>query len=255
VYHQRLSGNHYEMGRKMGTIFKKSNVRFTIKLDPFQSNHGRECGKVLKKYFPEAAEEIKGITDTIGYDNDIFTSWMMCMGSCLDIENGHCADVRGCTAFSFTYKNQIYHARNNDLPPFLKNISKSVYYRPQNGNSFILNTSSFINGEEGINNWGLVAAMTFVLPRLDEIKPGINSVFLVRYILEKCKNVDEGIRALRELPVASSCNIILTDRIGKIVVLECNPLNVTIRYPEKSSTGESFIVTVNHFTSQEMWSK
>jgi predicted choloylglycine hydrolase len=253
MYHPRFNGNHYEMGRKMGNIFKKNNVQFSIKLDPFQTRHGRECGELLRKHFPEAAEEIQGVTDTIGYDNNVFTSWMMCMGSCLDIDNGGVVEVRGCTAFSFTHNDEIYHARDNDLPPFLKNISKSAYYRPQNGNSFILNTSSFINGEEGINNCGLVAAMTFVLPKLDEIKPGINSVFLVRYILEKCKTVDEGIRVLKELPIASSCNILLTDRSGKMVVAECNPLKMHIRYPEKSKTGESFIITVNHFTSKEMW--
>jgi predicted choloylglycine hydrolase len=175
------------------------------------------------------------------------------MGSCLDIDNGDCVETRGCTAFSFTHNDQIYHARNNDLPPFLKRISKSVYYRPRNGNSFILNTSSFINGEEGMNNCGLVAAMTFVIPKLDEIKPGINSVFLVRYILEKCQTVDESIRALRELPIASSCNIILTDKSGKMVVAECNPLKINIRNNKKNRTGESFIITVNHFTSKKMW--
>lgn len=253
MYHPRFSGNHYEMGRKLGKIFNKSNARFPIKLDPFQRKHGRECGVLLKKHFPEAAEEIQGITDTMGYDNDLFTSWMMCMGSCLAIENGDCVEVRGCTAFSFTHKGQIYHARDNDLPPFLKKISKSIYYRPQNGNHFLLNTSSFINGEEGINDCGLVAAMTFVLPRLDEIRPGINSVFLVRYILEKCRTVDESIHALRELPVASSCNIILTDRGGKMVVAECTPEEIHIRTPEKTGSGENFIITVNHFTSEEMW--
>lgn len=253
MYHPRFSGNHYEMGRKMGNIFKTNNAQFSIKLDSFQTKHGKECAELLKKHFPEAAEEIQGVTDTIGFDNDVFTSWMMCMGSCLDINNADCVEVRGCTAFSFTHHDQIYHARNNDLPPFLKDISKSVYYRPQNGNSFIMNTSSFINGEEGINNCGLVVAMTFVHPKLDEIKPGINSVFLVRYILEKCKTVDEGIRILRELPMASSCNILLTGRSGKMVVVECNPLKIHVRYPETSKTGEGFIITVNHFTSREMW--
>jgi len=37
----------------------------------------------------------------------------------------------------------------------------------------ILNTSSFINGEEGINNYGLVVAMTFVKPNINEIVPGL----------------------------------------------------------------------------------
>ena len=253
MYHPRLSGDHYEMGRKMGAIFKRSNARFPIKLDSFQIKHGRQCKAILGKHFPEVVEEIRGVTDTIGYDSDNFTSWMMCMGSCLDIHNSDCTEVRGCTAFSFTKNDQVFHARDNDLPPFLKKISKSIYYRPRNGNRFILNTSSFINGEEGINHRGLVAAMTFVIPRVDEIRPGINSVFLVRYILEKCDTVDDGVRALKKLPIASSCNIILTDKSRKMVVVECNPFKINIRYPGKSKTGEDFIVTVNHFTSKQMW--
>jgi predicted choloylglycine hydrolase len=241
------------MGQKMGTIFKKFNARFPIKLDAFQTRFGRESGKLLHQFFPEVTREIKGITDVIGINNELFTSWMMCMGCCLDIQDGNQAEARGCTAFSFVYNGQVYHGRNNDLPPFLKNVSKSVYYQPDHKISFILNTSSFTNGEEGINQYGLVAAMTFVMPKISEIKPGINSVFLVRYLLENCKTVDEGIAALKKLPIASSCNILLTDKNGNMVVAECNPLTIHLRQPDKSNHGEPFIITVNHFTSPEMW--
>jgi predicted choloylglycine hydrolase len=162
MYHPRFKGKHYVMGQKMGNIFKKNNANFPIKLDKFQIEFGKESGKLLKQYFPEAVAEIKGITDVIGYDKELFTSWMMCMGCCLDIDNGDCVEVRGCTAFSFVNNKEVYYGRDNDLPPFLKKISKSVYYKPENKISFILNTSSFVNGEEGINQYGLVAAMTFV---------------------------------------------------------------------------------------------
>ncbi len=253
MYHPRFKGNHYHMGRKMGEILKKCNAQFPIRLDPFQTKFGMESGRLLKRFFPEAAAEIEGITDVIGYDNGLFTAWMMCMGCCLDIQEGDSVEVRGCTAFSFTHSDQVYYGRNNDLPPFLKKISKSVYYQPENKHSFILNTSSFVNGEEGINQYGLVAAMTFVTPKLEEIKPGLNSVFLVRYLLENCKTVNEGIAALRELPIASSCNLLLTDGSGKMAVVECNPLRIQVRYPEKDANGDSFIITVNHFSSKEMW--
>jgi predicted choloylglycine hydrolase len=253
MYHPRLKGNHYEMGQKMGTLFKKANVKFSIKLDPFQIKYGKESGKLLKQLFPEAASEIKGITNIIGYDNEIFTAWMMCMGCCLDLRDEESHEVRGCTAFSFESDGQFYHGRDNDLPPFLKKTSMSIYYVPKNSNRFILNTSSFVNGEEGLNEYGLVAAMTFVQPILNEIKPGINSVFLVRYILEKCKTVNEGINSLRNIPIASSCNIIMTDKTGNMAVVECNPNKINIRHPEKNKNGECFIVTVNHFTSKTMW--
>jgi predicted choloylglycine hydrolase len=240
------------MGQKMGTIFKNSHARFPIQLDPFQTQFGRESGKLLKHFFPEAVEEIRGVTDVLGIDNEIFTAWMMCMGCCMYNLGGDSVEVRGCTAFSFMHNGQITHARNNDLPPFLKEVSKSIFYQPQGKYRFILNTSSFINGEEGINERGLVAAMTFVMPKLEEIRPGINSVFLVRYLLENCATVDEGLAAIKKLPIASNCNILLTDRSGKMFVSECSPLKTHIRQPEKNNHGEQFIITVNHFTTPQM---
>lgn len=241
------------MGQKLGSIFIKAGARFSINLDSFQQEHGRKSGRILQEVFPEAAAEIKGITDSLGYNNELFTSWMMCMGCCLDLHDEESHEVRGCTAFSFESGGRFYHGRDNDLPPFLKKTSMSIYYAPEKGNRFILNTSSFVNGEEGINEQGLVVAMTFVKPKIEEIKPGMNSVFMVRYLLEKCKNADEALSLLTNLPVASSCNIILTDKNGKMAVSECNPARINVRYPEKNKKGEHFIVTVNHFTSEEMW--
>jgi hypothetical protein len=45
----------------------------------------------------------------------------------------------------------MYYGRNNDLPHYLKDGSKSEIYNPTGGNKFNITTSSFINGEEGIN--------------------------------------------------------------------------------------------------------
>jgi len=253
LYHPRFKGKPYEMGQKMGHIFKRNNAQFPINLDEFQLEYGKQSAIILEEYFPEATAEIKGITDVIGYDNILFTSWMMCMGCCLDLNEEESIEVRGCTAFSIIHNDRIIHGRNNDLPPYLKKVSKSIFYKPYKKLSFILNTSSFINGEEGINEAGLLVAMTFVKPKIEEIKPGLNSVFLVRYILENCENVNEGIKALEKLPIASSCNIIMTDKQSNMVVVECNPLQMHIRYPESNKNGIKFIITVNNFTSKEMW--
>lgn len=186
------------------------------------------------------------------YPHDKFLAWMMCMGCCLDIDENRCAEVRGCTAFAFTCAGKTYYARTNDLPPFLKKISKSILYQPEDGNTFLLNTSSFTNGEEGMNEHGLVAAMTFAVPKLAEIKPGLNSVFLVRYLLEKCRTVDEGISAIQRLPVSSNCNILIADKTGRMVVVECNPFEKHVRIPQVNEYGNKFIITVNELLSSEM---
>ena len=240
------------MGRKLGEMFKEEQSHFPIKLNTFQREFGQESGKLLMEYFPEASEEIQGIIDVIHQNHELFTSWLLCMGCCLRIREKHNVEVRGCTAFSFIHGNQIYYGRDNDLPPYLKHVSKSIYYEPTKKHRFILNTSSFVNGEEGINEHGLVVAMTFVLPVMEEIQPGLNALFLVRYILEHCKTVQDGIHALQTFPIASSCNLLLADKANDMVVAECSPFEIHLRYPEENDHGDHFIVTVNHFTSEEM---
>ncbi|MCW8965641.1 MAG: C45 family autoproteolytic acyltransferase/hydrolase [Candidatus Pacearchaeota archaeon] len=247
-----LSKSPYQNGKELGKYFLKHKTRFPIKLNKFQKEYGKESVKLLEKFFPEATEEIRGITDTIKQDYEIFASWLMCMGCCLIFRENHNVEVRGCTAFSFVHNNKIYYGRNNDLPPYLKEVSKSIFYNSKNKNKFILNTSSFVNGEEGINEFGLVVAMTFVIPKKGEVKPGFNSLFLVRYILENCKTVEEGIKSLQKLPIASSCNILLADRKKEMVIVECHPDKINIRKSDKNKNGEKFVVTVNHFTSKSM---
>lgn len=248
MYHLRFKGSHYEMGVKRGTIFNKCGITFPLHLDEFQINHGRQSEKLLREYFPEVCEEIRGVTDTIGADYLTFTSWMLCMGCCMyNLEDNIPVEIRGCTAFAFNKNGKVIYGRNNDLPPFLKDGSKSEIYAPDDANIFNLTTSSFINGEEGLNEHGLAVAMTFVLTELNSIRAGFNSCFVVRYLLEKAKDTDEALKMLMKLPMSSNCNILLADKNGKMLVVECTPTEKHIRCPENN-----IICTVNSFTSSKM---
>ena len=56
------------MGVKRGTIFQRANISFPLHLDSFQLEHGTQSEKILRKFFPEVCEEIRGVSDTIGAD-------------------------------------------------------------------------------------------------------------------------------------------------------------------------------------------
>ena len=151
------------MGVKRGMIFKRNNISFPMHLDSFQLGHGVKSEKRLKEIFPEVCEEIRGVCDTIGADYTVFVSWMLCMGCCMyNLQDNIPVEIRGCTAFAYSKDGRMIYGRNNDLPPYLKDSSKSEIYAPSNGNRFNITTSSFINGEEGLNEHGLAVAMTFV---------------------------------------------------------------------------------------------
>ena len=109
------------------------------------------------------------------------------------------------------------------MPPFLQDGSKSEIYVPKNGNRFNITTSSFINGEEGLNEYGLAVAMTFVMTAPQKIQAGFNSCFIVRYLLEKAKDTKQALSLLCNLPIACNCNILLADKSGRMVVVECTP--------------------------------
>lgn len=252
MYHLRLKGTHYQMGVKRGTIFQKAHISFPLQLDKFQLEHGKRSEEILRKIFPEVCEEIKGVTDTIGVNYLYFVSWMLCMGCCMyNLEKNIPVEIRGCTAFAYSKEGRMIYGRNNDLPPYLRDSSKSELYAPQNGNRFYMTTSSFINGEEGLNEHGLAVAMTFVMTDLKKIQAGWNSCFIVRYLLEKANDTEQAISRLSDLPIASNCNILLADKSGRMAVVECTPSVKKIREAENFAQG-SIVCTVNSFTSEEM---
>ena len=252
MYHLRLKGSHYEMGVKRGKIFNRGKISFPLQLDDFQFEHGKQSEVILRKFFPEVCEEVRGVSDTLGIDYLHFVSWMLCMGCCMyNLEENIPVEVRGCTAFAYSKGGRVIYGRNNDLPPYLRNGSKSEIYAPENGNRFNITTSSFINGEEGLNEHGLAVAMTFVMTDLKKIRAGVNYCFIVRYLLEKSDSTYQAISLLMDLPIASNCNILLADKTGKMAVVECTPSVKKIREAEIIANG-SIVCAVNSFISEEM---
>lgn len=255
--HLSFKGDHYEMGVMRGKLLKESGVTIPLHLDEFQRRHGEMSERLLRKFFPEVCEEIRGVSETIGVDYTTFAAWLLCMGCCMyNLEsNIPCSaredEIRGCTAFAFSVDRNVIYGRNNDLPPFLKDKCNNEMYHPSGGNRFSLTTSSLINGEEGLNEHGLAVAMTFVMTRLEMIRPGFNSCFIVRYLLEKAKSASHALSLLWELPVASNCNILIADPSGEMMVVECTPFVKRVREAKTLPQG-SLVCTVNSFTSEEM---
>ena len=240
------------MGLKRGKVFNRSRISFPLHLDAFQTEHGIQSEKILKAFFPEVCEEIRGVSDAVGVDYMQLASWMLCMGCCMyNLEDNIPVEIRGCTAFAYSLDGRVIYGRNNDLPPWLRDGSKSEIYAPENGNRFNITTSSFINGEEGLNEHGLAVAMTFVMTDLEKIRAGFNSCFIVRYLLEKADSTEQAVSMLMDLPAASNCNILLADKSGRMAVVECTPSVKRVRQAVNAGNGK-IICTVNSFTSDEM---
>ena len=93
--------------------------------------------------------------------------------------------------------------------------------------------------------------MTFVMTSLENIQAGFNSCFIVRYLLEKANSTENALLLLMKLPVASNCNILIADKNGEMIVVECTPSEKRIRKAVSMDNGK-IVCTVNSFTSDEM---
>ena len=150
----------------------------------------------------------------------------------------------GCSVFAVRSGEHTYFGRNMDMFPEYKKTSESVLYMPEDQNIFLAHSTAMICVEDGMNEHGLAAALTFLLPKT--VKPGINGGFLIRLILEECKTAEEAARLLQKIPISSAHNIVVADSMGEMFVAECTAEQVSVRWCEK------YVAATNHFITSKM---
>lgn len=74
---------------------------------------------------------------------------------------------------------------------------------------------------DGMNAAGLVASATFGGSRAQGL--GFSIILILRYVLETCSSVPEGIEALRRIPIAQSQNVTLLDSSGAYATVFLGP--------------------------------
>ncbi len=152
-----------------------------------------------------------------------------------------------CTAFAVADGENIILGKNSDFLVSLEKLYMNCLYALEGVYGFNGNTTAFIQIEDGMNDQGLAAALTFLYPHTN--KPGLNAGMLVRYILEKCASTAEAVAALKELPIASAQTVTLADSHGEIAVVECNPVRLEVIRPAE---GARFVAAANCFNSAAM---
>lgn len=243
MINMKLQGNHYEAGFACGKQMIKQGI-YLHQLPVMHNSHERigyakDCMKLYQQYFPEILEELQGFVDAQAISYEEASAFLFGMYS-------YTMDVH-CTCFAVKKDETILLGRNSDFSISIADLCMHMEYTLQDGISFIGNTTSWIQAEDGVNEAGLAVGLSFVYPIVK--RAGFNAGILVRYLLEKCRNVKEAIYALQRLPIGSAQNITLADAEGNIAVVECNCMDMEVTYPTEK---ENFVVATNHFQSEGM---
>ena len=236
--HEIFSGTHYNIGRQWGQKIAQQNVSLLSQI-PFPlseeaGNFASACLPVYQNFFPEILDEIRGVADGQGCSPEKLRTLLFRLYSI--------APGANCSCFALSGKGQILLGRNSDFFLELKERNMNVIYDVPAASQFTANTTSFIQMEDGVNRHGLAVGLTSVLPR--RIKPGMNAGLLLRFFLEKCRNVDEVIQSIAEIPVSSSQTFTAADPSGRIALIECSSEHISV---SSTPLPQDFLCAVNSF--------
>ena len=187
MYHAHFRGTHYEAGFRWGSLLLKhkniilENIPFEITQE--RIDYALSCLPIYEKYYHEIMEEIQGLADGQQCDVRILQAVLFSMYSMPPSCN--------CSCFAFTTEHEILLGRNSDFLTEIERLNQNVVYKLTDGvYSFTGNTTAFVEIEDGVNEHGLAVGLTSVYP--NQCKPGFNAGMIVRYLLEKCRNVSEA---------------------------------------------------------------
>ena len=244
MYHAHFRGTHYEAGYRWGSLLLKhkniilENIPFAITQD--RIDYALSCLPLYEKYYPEIVEEIQGLADGQQCDVRILQAVLFSMYSMPPACN--------CSCFAFATGQEVLLGRNSDFLTEIEKLNLNVIYKLTDGTySFTGNTTAFVEMEDGVNEHGLAVGLTSVYPI--QCKPGFNAGLLLRYLLEKCKNVMEAVSCLHQLPIASAQTLTLADSSGEIVLVECNAERIE---SITSSNEQTVVYATNTFHLAKM---
>jgi predicted choloylglycine hydrolase len=238
MFHPTVRGKYHEMGYSYGTVLYKHGFRISQQSDD-KLEFGRRSEKEVRRVFPEVLEEIKGFADACHGSYEQLAGLIFSVGAF--------KPEPSCSVFAASDGSEVVFGRNYDFYYSFKKYTESYLTCPENGYRSLGHSDIFIGREDGINENGLAIGMTGV--ESEGNRPGISFCLALRCVLDKCANVEEGIKTLSNAHLSSTHNFLLADRDADMAVVEVSPEKTSVRRPEE---GESFILCTNHFLSPQM---
>ncbi len=127
------------------------------------------------------------------------------------------AYISGCSQAICTSPPQL--VRNYDYHPHL---SEGTLIKTTWNGKDVMGVGDCLSGlVDGMNESGLVVSLTFGGRKV--VGNGFGIPFIIRYVLEFCETVDEGVSAFKRIPSHMAYNIMLLDKTGAYKMLQIAP--------------------------------
>ncbi len=237
-----LEGSHEEIGRQLAVKTKdKSGIIGAP--ESFTDVELKEALELYQRYCPGLVEELNSYAEACQTQiRDIAYTWMTylvprCSGLIVEgslMDDGHTRLIRN-------YEFDIDH---EDLAV--------VETKPEGKYGHIGGSITLFGRCEGINEHGLAVSMTscgLPVSNMSEMRPpkikGLQFWAVIRSLLETCKDVNEALTLVKEMPIAYNINLFLADAKGNGGIVETmdGELSFETMTPESS---KKYLCATNH---------
>ncbi|MEA5004757.1 MAG: C45 family peptidase [Christensenella sp.] len=231
-----LAGTNYEIGYQLGSItagIPPLKAAHTQAMPGFSREKTEEAKKLFDQWCPGLTEELTGFADALHVSSEQVFYYGM---TYLIPQCSHIALLPGSTAEGKPLLARNYEF-NHNMEDFclVKTSAKGKYTH--------MGTSVLQFGrDDGFNEHGLAVTMSscgFPVGPMSYMRApklrGLQFWAVIRALLENCKDVQEALSYLKEIPIAYNVNMILLDRAGNAALVE----TLDGRYAVKQIDGAS----------------
>jgi len=241
-----LSGTNYEIGYHLGKMALNYPQCIEMQIVPpntFTEKRAAEMTEMFDLYCPGLNEELQGFAEAIGVSRLQIVYYAMTYltpgCSLLAVlpsltENGHVMVARN---YEFSHKMDDF--------TFCK-TKVTGKYAHMGGSSMQFGRS------EGINEFGLMVGVTSCGRPVGNMefsrKPAVTGLqfwAVIRTLLENCKDVEEALRSLMDMPIAYNINLMLADKTGKAALFETLDGKKAVQRIDET-TKKQYLHSTNH---------
>lgn len=254
----RFSGTHREIGQQYGEACAAAIVEHRdLALDRLSRHYGVSAAEALGatsgyrdfvvRHAEFLDEEIQGVAEGAGVS--LAEAYVLQLRAELQRHNMLAVDAPGeCTTFAAlgdaTADGTPLIGQNADLPAFYTEIGVVVHIVPGDGPGVLMLTPAGQVSYIGINDRGLGVFGNFL--NSDGWRLGFPRYLLTRLALLH-DTARDAAAAVRDLPRASSRNLIMLDAAGSAVDIETIPTRSALLHPDRGILAHS-----NHFLADAL---
>ncbi len=243
-----VKGDHYEVGRQIGTQLKDNLIREVaeMKKDKDWDKTRAEAGLFLqysRKYVPEYVLEVKGAADAAGLDlEDLFPT------VCEEIGSYGYPYTRGCSDLiasnDVTEDGSVLAAHNNDTSVSTQEHVTIIHYQVDGEPEIVAVGYGGLGISVGYNSAGI--SLTGNQVDSNDMRVGVPRFLLVRKILA-ARRIGQAIDAAILKERASDYNQVIADANGEIYSIEGSATDYAPIY-----ATDGYLVHTNHFVAPWM---